>query len=216
MIQQWEETSDRRAIFLNCYMLMTQSVLEAIEAGEFKDSIWVRALLHRFAGYYFEALGAYELDSPSTPAVWRLTHDAAREPKTLVLQNLFLGVNAHINYDLVLTLVDMLELEWRRLSADQREQRYSDHCHVNQIIKQTINAVQDVVVERYSPVMDVVDKILGPGDEWLTAQVITDWRDAVWQEALQLLEMGEPNERQRRREQIEAVTLKRAKIILLI
>ena len=32
---------------------------------------------------------------------------AASQTETLVLQNLLLGINAHINYDLVLTLVEM-------------------------------------------------------------------------------------------------------------
>jgi hypothetical protein len=109
LVQELEKVSDRRAIFLDCYVRMTQNMFEAIEAGEFNDSSWVHTLLHRFADYYFEALRAYELDSPTTSAVWRLVHRAAGQAKTRVLQNLVLGINAHINYDLVLTLVEMLE-----------------------------------------------------------------------------------------------------------
>lgn len=215
LLQQWEQISDRRAIFLNCYLLMTQNMLAAIDNGEFNDSVWMRTFLHRFADYYFEALQAYEADNPATPLIWRLAHNAAREPETLVLQNLFLGVNAHINYDLVLTLVDMLEPEWPQLATDQREQRYGDHCHVNEIISQTVDLVQDTVVERYAPLMDIIDKILGPLDEQLIAYLISQWRTEVWDEAVHLLETPDPPEREQLRKQLEADTLKRAERILL-
>mgnify|MGYP005848538785 CR=1 FL=1 len=214
LLQEWEQTADRRAIFLNCYMLMTQNMLAAIADGEFNDSTWMRTFLHRFADYYFEAVEAFELDSPATPAIWRLAHRAAREPKTLVLQNLFLGINAHINYDLVLTLVDMLDSEWAQLSEQQRQQRYGDHCHVNQIISQTVDLVQDTVVERYAPFMDLVDKLFGSLDEQLTAYLISQWRTEVWEEAVRLLETPQPSEREKLRQQLEATVLKRAEKIL--
>jgi hypothetical protein len=215
LIQQMENASDRRAIFLRCYLLMTQNMLKAIEVGEFTDPSWVSTLLDRFADYYFDALNAYELNSPATPAVWRLTHRAAGRSETLVLQNLLLGINAHINYDLVLTLVEMLEPEWRKLALQQREERYADHCHVNHIIGQTIDTVQDEVVEDYSPLLDVVDKMMGRIDEWLISRLITDWRDEVWDEAIHMLETADPDERQRLRQQIEEAALKRADTILL-
>jgi len=214
LVQKFEEISDRRAIFLNCYLLMTRNMLKAIEAGEFNDPAWVDTLLHRFADYYFDALSAYEVSDSSTSAVWRLAHRAAAEPETLVLQNLLLGINAHINYDLVLTLVDLLEPEWPQLSVDQREQRHSDYCQVNKIISYTIDTVQDDVVERYSPIMDVLDKMLGPLDEWLISQLITNWRDEVWDETVGLLTTVDIEEQRKLLVQIEATTLKRAEAIL--
>ena len=51
-----------------------------------------------------------------------------------VLQNLLLGINAHINYDLVLTIYDMPAPEWERLTEEQRRRRFQDHCTVNVII----------------------------------------------------------------------------------
>ena len=215
LVQHWEAASDRRSIFLSCYMLMTLNMLAAIDIGEFNDSIWVNGLLHRFADYYFDALEAYERDSPATPAVWRLTHDAARRPETQVLQNLLLGVNAHINYDLVLTLVDVLEREWAGLPTSHRARCYADHCHVNDVIGRTIDAVQDRVIERLTPAMDLVDKLLGPLDEWMISRLITRWRDEVWGQAVQLMETPEPGERERLRRQVEAASLRRANAILL-
>lgn len=76
---------------------MTRNMLAAIKSGEFNDSVWVSILLHRFADYYFDALSAYEQESEHTPAVWLRVHNAALSEDTLILQNLLLGINAHIN-----------------------------------------------------------------------------------------------------------------------
>jgi hypothetical protein len=213
-LQQWENDSDRRAVFLSCYRLMTNNMLQAIQASEFHDREWVDNLLNHFAGYYFNALEAYEQASPRTPEVWQIAYDAARQPKTEVLQNLMLGVNAHINYDLVLALVDMLEPEWAQLSEERRQQRYADHCHVNEVIGRTVDSVQASVVEPLEPALEVVDELLGPIDEWMTSKLLTHWRDMVWKQALSLIE-SDSQQRERLRQQVEIETLRRAQAILL-
>lgn len=215
LVQQWAAVSDQRAIFLHCYMLMTRNMFVAIDGDEFHDDEWVYELLHRFADYYFNALDVYEQDRIATPAVWRTAFDATREPRTRVLQNLMLGVNAHINYDLVLTLVDMLEDEWAGLSSAQRSRRYTDHCHVNFVIGRTIDTVQDTVVATLAPQMDIVDKMLGPIDEWLTSQLISHWRDEVWHNAIQLLDTPDTEKCDQLCRRIEQNTLTRAEAILL-
>lgn len=214
-ISAWEETADRRAIFLGCYMLMTGNMFKAFEEGEFEDVRWVDELLHRFADYYFEALVCYESDSHTAPRVWQLAFDASCQPKTMVLQNLFLGVNAHINYDLVLTLVDMLEPEWALLSAGSLNQRYADHCRVNDIIARTIDTVQDQIVEQADPAMNIVDLVLGPIDEWATSRLIAHWREEVWKNAVGLIESSDAGVKERRRQQIESQALSRGEAILL-
>ncbi len=186
-VQAWEATSDRRAIFLTCYAMMTQNMLVALAAGEFQNRDWAEALLRRFADYYFEALVAYEGRSAATPPVWQHTFESASRPDLHVIQHLFMGVNAHINYDLVFVLEELLRPEWPQLDTAAVESYYRDHCYVNEVIFRTINAVQDEVVERYSPLMDVVDKALGNLDEHLLGQVIRRWREEVWSSAIELL-----------------------------
>lgn len=215
LVQQWQESADKRAVFLDCYLRMTRGMLVAIEAGEFHDPIWVNALLSRFADYYFDALDAYERQSPDTPAVWKLVHDATGLSRTMILQDLLLGINAHINYDLVLTLVDMLDADWSQLSETHRQERYADHSHVNAVIGRTIDTVQDQVVELYSPRLNLVDVVLGPMDEWVMSRMIAHWRDEVWKNAIILIETAGADERERLRRGVEAQTLGRADAIEL-
>jgi hypothetical protein len=141
------------------------------------------------------ALDAYERDRVSAPPVWQLAHDAALEGRDVALQQLLLGVNAHINYDLVLAVADMLGPEWNRLSDTERNVRYVDYCHVNEIIGQTIDAVQDQVLEPAMPSMALVDRLLGNLDERLISRIITGWREAVWENAVRLLEAQDPDAR---------------------
>ena len=213
LISQWETEADQRAIFLSCYLMMTRNMKSALQQQEFNDAAWVNELLHHFANYYFTALDAYEQDAQQAPPVWKVAHDAARTAQVLPLQELLLGVNAHINYDLVLTLVDLLQPEWDNLSEEQRVSRYTDHCHVNDVIGGTIDAVQDQVLEPAMPVMDLIDKLLGPLDEKLISHLISGWREQVWQNAVQLLQTREAEERLRFLRQVEEDALQFGRLI---
>jgi hypothetical protein len=214
LISLWENEQDRKLIFLNCYQMMTRNVLLAIETGEFEDGEWVGRLMEIFAGYYFNALESFEDQHPATPLVWKIAFTAVENPHINSLQNLVLGVNAHINYDLVLALSDLLRDEWPILTKDQRELRYRDHCRVNHVIHQTINAVQDKVIGRYDPEFHVMDKLLGPLDEWMTTLLITEWREEVWKHATILVEATQPGPRDALLNQVEKISLDRAKDIL--
>lgn len=213
-IDRWEPGGDRRAIFLSCYAMMTRNMLVAVHEDQFEDGPWVSNLLQRFADYYFVALDAYERDPFSAPQVWQVAFSANQSPKTHVLQHLILGVNAHINYDLVFTLSDLLAPEWAHLSPEQRRIRYRDHCHVNEIIYQTIDAVQDQVIERHTPDMDLVDKFMGRLDEWITSRLISSWREQVWESATRFVQAGDDTSRAAMQQEIEQRSLGRARSIL--
>jgi len=214
LIDRWQRRDDRRVDFLRCYRLMTGNMLLAIKKGEFHDGPWVRRLLEHFAGYYFVALADYDQDRPATPLVWSTAHHAAVQPETPVLQNLLLGINAHINYDLVLTLYDILSPEWDALPATARRQRYEDHRHVNAVIGRTVDAVQDTIVEPKEPLMQIIDALLGPVDEWTASLIIRKWREEVWRHGQQMLAAPGEAERETLRLQVETLTLQRARAIL--
>ncbi|HMB89780.1 MAG TPA: DUF5995 family protein [Rhodothermales bacterium] len=214
LIQQWEQRQDGRCIFLSCYSLMTQRMLGALETHRFQDTLWVDGLLHHFADYYFDALTAYEQQGTNPPVVWQHAHEVACHEQAHVLQHLFLGINAHINYDLILALADMLQPEWQALSAERRRLRYDDHCRVNEIIADTVDEVQDSVVERYVPALDLVDKVCGPLDEWLASRMIARWRDSVWEQAVQMVEAEDDMLRESVRQQAEVASMRRAHWLL--
>jgi len=214
LLVAWEAANDRRLIFLNCYKMMTQNVVAAIQANEFEDTPWVATLMDNFAGYYFQALEAFEKEPDGSPDVWRIAFTAAQNPRTHVLVNLVLGVNAHINYDLVFALSELLASEWEQLSPTQRQMRYRDHCRINTIINNTINEVQDKVIDRYEPEFALMDKLLGPLDEWMTGLLISEWREEVWKHATRLLDPEEAAARAAIIQQVHQLSIARAQDIL--
>ena len=212
-LERWQKTADQRSDFLRCYQIMTENMLTANEAGEFNDPEWVYSLLHQFAEYYFDALDSYDQGRPDTPQVWRLAFDSARQPDSQALQNLLLGINAHINYDLIFTLVDMLNPDWQTLSVDERQGRYDDHCHINTVISRTIDTVQETIIEIDLPLMHLFDEVFGKTDEWFVSRMITRWRDEVWEYARLLLDNPDPDESRMICEEIENQALHRAQLI---
>lgn len=210
----WQATGDQRAVFLECYTLMTGNMLHAIDAGQFNDGVWAKQLLLRFADYYFVALDAYGCADADCASVWTFAHDCSCGQDLHVLQHLLLGINAHINYDLVLSLVDLLRPDWEQLPDTKRHSRYQDHCRVNEVIAATIDTVQDTVIERHDPRMDIIDRLFGRLDEHLLSALITRWRQGVWSHAMRFLETPE-DEWEGLRKELEAGVMKKARWILL-
>lgn len=213
-IDTWETNGDRRAIFLACYALMTHNMLDGIDAGRFDDNGWVHLLVHNFAEYYFIALEAYERNTGWLPDVWRQAHDLTRVPEMPPLVHLLLGVNAHINCDLVLVLDDMLRDEWDDLTPQMRQSRLDDYLLVNTIIGETIDSVQDHVLKRYSPAMGVVDVAFGRLDEWCTARLIRNWRHDVWKQAVTLIQAKDAQTRVTLRRQADFLALRRMNLVV--
>lgn len=205
---------DRNAIFLDCYQRMTRNMLAAIDEGQFEDGEWVNRLLHLFAEYYFNALNQFRDDPAQAPEVWQVAFGAAAHPKPGPLQLLLLGVNAHINYDLVFTLRDMLEPEWESHSPARRMTRLSDHRLVNKIIASTIDEVQEEVLEKESPDLGLLDDLMGRLDEWLISRLITSWRQAVWEDAARLLVATNPTAAEQVKAEVTEGALKTARRML--
>jgi hypothetical protein len=210
---RWEAGGDRRSVFLGCYALMTRNMLSSLQGGEFSDPPWVHRLLEHFAGYYFAALESHESAPTAAPPVWQAAFASCAQPRASAAQQLLLGVNAHINFDLVLALVDLLEPEWPRLDNAGRSQRFADYAQVNAIIAATIDAVQDTILEPAMPAMQLLDVLMGPVDELLVARLIRSWRQSVWEAATRLLEAGEPEARTRLISQVEQHALQVARWI---
>ncbi len=213
-IDAWEANGDRRAIFLACYALMTRNMLDSVEAGRFADNAWMHALTHQFAEYYFIALEAYDHGDGRLPEVWRQAHDLTRTPHVPPLVHLLLGVNAHINCDLILVLDDLLRGEWDDLAPALRDSRRNDYLLINAIIGETIDVVQDTVLERCSPAMDLIDVAFGPLDEWCTSRLIRNWRRDVWEQAMALVQTRDPQTREILRRQADLGALRRMQLVV--
>lgn len=176
--EHFEAVDDRRAIFLSIYARMTGAVADRIDRGTFRDADWVGDYLVAFANHYRRAVHRYETGRvDAVPAPWVLAFDAARAERCLVAQDAALGVNAHINYDLSLALVDA------GLDADRRTRR-ADHDAVIDVIQGLVDDTQDALAARDAPGIGALDDALGSADEWLTVYTIDECRDSAWRTAV--------------------------------
>jgi len=214
LVATWKAVGDRREIFLDCYARMTANMFDGIEAGRFLDAAWTSALVHHFAGFYFSAQETYERTPAVVPAPWGMAFAAMTRGETTALQHLFLGVNAHINHDLVLALGDLLRGEASALQEPTQHLRHADFSEVNRVIAETIDAVQDDVIERYTPALALLDVGLVRLDEWLIVRLISRWREEVWQQGVRLAQLSESAEIEAFRRQVERSAESRAETIL--
>jgi len=173
---------DRRAVFLTIYTNMTRAVQQSIERGAFADPEWMREYTRTFANYYREAFLAFERGQDRVvPEPWRIAFGTAVAGNALVAQDAFLGINAHINYDLALTIRDV------GVDPDRALKR-ADHRVIDDILGRLLDAQQEVLSELYAPGIDDVDAALGRFDESLSLFALTEGRAQAWRVGVVLAE----------------------------
>jgi hypothetical protein len=211
--QEWQRTADRREVFLACYTMMTHNMTTAVRQQEFYDPQWTYRFINRFADYYFEALTAFDENPLQSPRVWQIAHQSCHNVAMQPLQLLLLGINAHINYDLVLTLEELLRPEWDGLDNAGRAARLADYLYVNDIIGRTIDAVQDDILSPEMPFIRVFDFAMGPADEWLLSRLLARWRSRAWRDTMLMLAAGNRHTQLQIVKGVEIATVRRAKAI---
>ena len=176
--QEFVSRRDRRAVFLTVYGLMTREMQRRIADGAFDDGDWVARYAVGFADRYRQALEGYEQGTRIAKS-WQLAFDTARDPSGLVLQNMLLGINAHINHDLALALVDA--------SIDpDRSSRHADHTAVNNVLRSLTDVVSERVSELYAEGLAGLDACSGLLDEAVTNFSFEVARENAWESAVAL------------------------------
>lgn len=177
---------DRRAVFLTVYTEMTRATIRELRWDGFDDPAWVSRYLVVFAEYYRRALLHDERGkSALVPDPWIVAFGAARRGETLVLQDAFLGINAHINFDLALTLTDV--------GLDpQRSRKYDDHTRINRILRRLVDVQRELLAERYAPGLDRVGAALGEFDTIAAASGFRAAREKAWRMAELRTDIGWP------------------------
>jgi hypothetical protein len=172
------EQSDRRAVFLTIYTEMTRETIRSIESGEFIDPAWMERYLVRFAEYYRRAFRNYERGAiADVPDPWTVAFGTAFRGDALVIQDALLGINAHINFDLALTLSDI------GLDPD-RPDKYADHTRINEILHRLVSVQQELLSERYAPGLSRVGDRLGELDDMVAGAGLRTAREKAWQVAV--------------------------------
>lgn len=186
---------DKRGVFATAYVLITRELSDRLDGGVFEDAEWLRRYIPTFADLYRQALVAYRDEPDACPKPWRIAFDAAATG-SLLIQDVFLGINAHMNHDLPLALSEVT------IDPD-RERRYRDHVRVNDALVAATDPVQDRIKDLYAPGLGLVDVAIGDFDEVLTNFSFGKAREAAWWGGVSLVDAGTDEERARRIADIE-------------
>ncbi len=199
---------DRRAIFATAYINITRELQNRIQALHFHDSEWVSRYSISFANLYRQAFCDYEQGSrASVPDPWSISFETSQKEDGLVIQDLILAINAHVNHDLPLALIEV--------SIDpDRDLRRKDHMSVNAVLEAATDPVQSNISAMYTPVLGLLDAMLGRFDEELTNFGFKKAREHSWSSALALANARDEEERARVRESLCTQASVLAKLVL--
>ncbi len=99
------DATDARGYFAAMYARVTLRVIEGRAAGRFAHGDTMGVFVERFAARYLDAAAA-----PDRAArCWRGCFDVAGDGSLLIVQHLLLGINAHVNFDLPQTVVELAD-----------------------------------------------------------------------------------------------------------
>ncbi len=172
--QTFRKQHDRRAIFATAYLAITRAMKQSVADGLFLDTAWVTRYALCFANLYRMALLAYERgDWDALPKAWRISFDTSRNNGALAIQDLMLGINAHINHDLPIALIEVT-------IDPQRPSRYADHCKVNDVLRAATDPMQQRIGQLYAPILSLLDQACDHIDEDIACFSVEKAREAAW------------------------------------
>jgi len=194
-LEYYHARNDYRAVFLRAYYIITLEVHAAIhQLGDYKEQIffdpaWVAKLAGKFSSLYFQSLTTEERP-PESEKAWKLAHKMAVEKSSTVLQDLILGLNAHINYDLAYGIALNLQEHGDQEKHLLLPRRKFDHDQVNNILVRCTPRIQEVLTRDYGGGMMMLSRFFGNWDERLTGLGLKYYRERVWWSAVSFLSAG--------------------------
>lgn len=103
-----------------------------IDNKEFEDNPRIERLDILFTGRYIEAYRQFRADETPTRS-WEIAFQAAANNKLIIMHDLLLGINAHINRDLGIAVADTVR-ENGELSGKE-----NDFNKINEILSEMVN-----------------------------------------------------------------------------
>jgi hypothetical protein len=164
------KNNDRMGYFAALYYKVTASVKDGIAKGQFANGPQMEKFDVMFASRYLDALTAWKNKQPVS-ASWQVAFEATKSSGALVLQQLLLGMNAHINLDLGIAAAEV--------SGGQLDGVQADFDSINTIISAlTYQVVNDIA--RMSPLLSLLGLHYNNQTSILIQFSIDNARDGAW------------------------------------
>jgi hypothetical protein len=165
------------AHFSALYLTVTENIAGKIRTGGFfADDEYLARLDVTFANRYLDALRAWAGEG-TAPASWVVLFDLPENGEITAFQLAGGGVNAHINLDLAVAVVDT----GREMGDSGLDGRQADYDLVNQVFAEEMNALLSRLLEHHEARGESTEylRLLG----WLMTGIVTQARRHAWGDA---------------------------------
>jgi hypothetical protein len=152
------------------YLDVTRAVGARVAADGFQDPAWMAALDVQFARLYFEALRT-ALSGGTAPRCWRVLFERRNWTALARVQCALAGVNAHINHDLPMAIVQTGP------APVHGDAHYCDYTALNATLSQQLDqAKTELRVRLLGDLLPPVSKL----EDTIAAFSVTAAREAAW------------------------------------
>ena len=124
--------------FNKLYLMVTEEVDTHPPAGGWNDAPWLTQLDVVFANLYFSAIGKFLNRAQDLPSSWNALFESRFSPGIDRIQFALAGMNAHINHDLAIALLQTNENMGLAPGLDSPE--HTDFEHVNGLLEAVLPA----------------------------------------------------------------------------
>jgi hypothetical protein len=150
--------SDGLKWFNGLYLNVTKAVDQSIGTLHWNNPAWLIRLDVIFAGLYLSALTNSLTPGMRSPGCWQVLFDARHDSRLARIQFALGGMNAHINHDLCIAVVQTcreMQIEPVHLSPE-----YQDYTQVNQLLDGLINSTKhELMVGLLGDALPSIDRV---------------------------------------------------------
>jgi hypothetical protein len=176
-------SADGVACFTYLYTVITKRVRDGIDSGFFADGEFLTTLDVTFANRYFNALRDDANQSATTPHSWKVLIDKRSDKSIESIQFAMAGVNAHVNFDLALAVIDTCT-ELR--TTPNRGTQHADYQKINQIFSEEMQHLREHFEDSLAR---TVDKAASPVLNLIDDNIVVLTRDTAWEVAEHFAEL---------------------------
>ena len=177
IIQQSVKDENPMGYFAALYHHVTVTVKAGITSNYYADCAGMERLDIIFANRYLQAYTQFQQNLPCTQS-WQYTFDTSKKIWPTVMQNLLLGMNAHINLDLGIAAAQTCD------SADLSAIK-DDFYKINTVLASLVADVEKSMTEIW-PTLTQLLKRVGKADSYLIDFSMQQARDGAWKFATEL------------------------------
>ncbi|MDF1737695.1 MAG: DUF5995 family protein [Verrucomicrobiales bacterium] len=141
----FRESDDRRAVFASAYLEITRLLNQWINGNYFVNGELTRRYIIEFAEFYRLALFHFECgDHDHVPGSWITSFQISGAGKHTFMEDLLLGINAHLNHDLPFALL-------RSHQSFHPEWGHRDYEKIGNAITFAIPVIRKKLVRHHQP-----------------------------------------------------------------